>query len=89
MRPSSALLRPIAVDAVGTAHERRDRRAPVERPSESARSRGANLGIIVEGQLGCVTRACDMRLSQPQPMLDVLDPQENVPTIGGVPDFAG
>jgi hypothetical protein len=30
-----------------------------------------------------------MRLSQPQPMLDVLDPQENVPTIGGLPDFAG
>jgi hypothetical protein len=30
-----------------------------------------------------------MRLSQPQPILDVVDPRENVPAIGGLPDFAG
>jgi hypothetical protein len=58
-------------------------------PSESVRGKGANLEIIVEGQLGRVTRAYDMRLSQPQPVFDVLDPQENVPAIGGLPDFPG
>jgi hypothetical protein len=63
--------------------------APVERAPESARGMDTNLAVIVEGQLGCVARACDMRLSQPQPMLDVLDPQENVPAIGGPPHFAG
>jgi hypothetical protein len=38
--------------------------APVERALESARGMDANLEVVVEGQLGCVTRACDMQLSQ-------------------------
>jgi hypothetical protein len=49
--------------------------AQVECPPEPARSMAENLEIIVEGQLGRVTRAYDTRLSQPQPMFDVLDPK--------------
>jgi hypothetical protein len=44
-----ALPRPIAVDTVGTVHERRTGGAPVERAPELARGKGANLEIIVDG----------------------------------------
>ena len=64
-------------------------RAPIERPPETSRGVGANLEIIVERQFGGVSRVRNRRLSQPKPMLNVPNAQENVPAVRGLPDFAG
>ena len=65
------------------------RGAPIERAPEPPRGMGANLEIHVERQFGSVRRACDQRLSQPKPMLEPTNTQQNVPAIGGLPEFAG
>ena len=50
---------------------------------------GTRLEIRVERQFGGVRRACDQRLSQPKPVLEPTNTQQNVPAIGGLPEFAG
>ena len=69
--------------------ERGTRGAPIERAPEPPRGMGADLEIIIQRQFGSVRRADDRRLSQPQPMLDAANAHENMPTIRGLPDFAG
>jgi hypothetical protein len=50
---------------------------------------GANLEILIERQFGSVSRVRNRQLSQPKPMLQPTNAQENVPAVRGLPDFAG
>lgn len=65
------------------------RGAPIECAPEPPCGVGANLELHVERQFGSVRRACDQRLSQPKPVLEPTNTQQNVPAIGGLPEFAG
>ena len=65
------------------------RGAPIERAPKPPCGMRANLEIHVERQFGGVRRADEWRLSQPKPVLEPTNTQQNVPAIGGLPEFAG
>ena len=73
----------------GQFMKRGARGAPIERAPEPPCGVGANLEIHVERQFGGVRRADHQRFSQPKPVLKPTNTQQNVPAIGGLPEFAG
>ena len=61
---------------------------PVKAPPEPSRGVSANLEIVIKRQFGRVTLLGERRLSQPQPMFQPTNAQEDMPAIGRLPDFA-
>jgi hypothetical protein len=67
--------------------ESRAGNAAVERSPETARCMRPDIEIIVEWQFGGVGYANDRRLSQPEPVFNLANVQQNMPAIRRLPAF--